>query len=70
MSIAEYVAIAKQVGVGRAASVVDAVAALPGSPELIADTLRSHHLLGFVQRAVRESGAPDRLSQELLAALA
>jgi len=70
MSIAEYVAIAKQVGVGRAASVVDAVAALQGSAEAIADTLRSHHLLGFVQRALREAGAPDRLPPALLAALA
>lgn len=70
MSIADYVAIAKQVGVGSADDVVDAVAALPGSPEVIADTLRRHHLLGFVQRAVRKASTPERLSAELLAALA
>ncbi|MBY0276740.1 nucleotidyltransferase family protein [Candidatus Binatia bacterium] len=70
MSIADYVAIAKQIGFGRAESVVGALAALPGSAETVADTLRSHHLLGFAQRAVREADAQARVAPELCAALA
>jgi hypothetical protein len=70
MSIADHVAIAKQIGFGSADAVAHALAALPGSPETVADTLRSHHLLGFVQRALREANAPADLPRELLDALA
>jgi hypothetical protein len=70
VSIADYVAIAKQIGFGGGDAVAHAVAALPGSPETVADTLRAHHLLGFVQRAVREANARDRLPRALLDALA
>src|SRR5690349_9040083 len=70
MSIADYVAVAKQIGVGRAESVVDALRGLSGSPESVADALRSHHLLGFVQHAVRAADAQDARTRELVAALA
>jgi hypothetical protein len=70
MSIAGYVAVAKQIGVGRPTAVVDALAALPGSPEAVANELRSHHLLGFVQRAVREANPHDARAAALMAALA
>src|SRR4051794_27076702 len=70
MSIADYVAVAKQIGLGRPEAVVDAVAALSGSPEAIADQLRSHHLLGFVQRAVLEANAQDARVPMLMVALA
>ncbi|HZR82040.1 MAG TPA: nucleotidyltransferase family protein [Candidatus Binatia bacterium] len=69
-AIADYVAIAREVGFGRPATVVDALRALGGPPHEIAAALRSHHLLGFAQRALREASAEERLSPELLAALA
>jgi hypothetical protein len=70
MSIADYVAVAKEIGFGTPSSVADAAAALAGPPEDVADRLRSHHLLGFVQRAVREADAEARVSAELRCALA
>lgn len=70
MSIADYVAVAKEVGFGTPASVADAVAALDGPAESIGDRLRSHHLLGFAQRALREAGSDVRVSAELRDALA
>jgi hypothetical protein len=70
MSIADYVAVAKQIGDGRPDAVVDALRALSGSPESIADALRSHHLLGFVQHALRRAGATDARTHDLLTALA
>jgi hypothetical protein len=68
-SIAEYVAIAKQIGFGGAASVADALALCSGPAESVADGLRAHHLLGFVQRAVQDANAHDRVPRELLDAL-
>jgi hypothetical protein len=61
VSIAEYVEIAKQIGLGSPASVIAALAVLEGPPEVLADQLRAHHLLGFTQRALRDANAADRL---------
>src|SRR5215467_13542067 len=70
MSIADYVAVAKRIGFADAASVVEAVGSLDGSPDAIAGELRSHHLLGFVQHAARQAGAEARLPADLERALA
>jgi hypothetical protein len=70
MSIADYVAVAKEIGFGTPSSVAEAVAALEGPCDEVADRLRSHHLLGFVQRALREAGPEGHVSTELRDALA
>lgn len=68
--IAGYVAVAKQIAFGSPDAVVAALAGISGAPREVAAALRSHHLLGFVQRAVREANAVDRLAPELVSALA
>jgi putative nucleotidyltransferase-like protein len=70
MSIADYVALAKEIGFGTPQSAAGALAALPGPPEQVADALRSHHLLGFAQRAVRDAGEQAGVPRALQGALA
>jgi hypothetical protein len=68
--IADYVGIAKRLATGDNQGLVNTLVALPDAPELIADRLRAHHLVGLVGRAVGDAGGQDPLPHELLAALA
>jgi hypothetical protein len=68
--IEDCVGIAKRLAARDNQGLMLALAALSDAPGTIADTLRTHHLVGLVRHAVSEAGGEKPLSPELLAALA
>jgi hypothetical protein len=70
MSIADYVAVAKRIGLGAPTSIADATEELEGPAKNVADRLPSHHLVGLVHRAAHEVGCWWRVLATIPSALA
>ena len=70
MALDGFVRVAKHAGLDEPAALLDALAALHGEPEAIADALRRHHLIGLVRARTSDADVRARVAPALAEALA
>jgi len=69
MALDGFVRVAKHAGLDEPAALLDALAALDGDPEGVADALRRHHLIGLVRTRIADADLRARLAPALVEAL-
>ena len=70
MALDGFVRVAKHACCDEPAALLDALAALDGDPEAVADALRRHHLIGLVRARIADADLRARLPPALADALA
>jgi hypothetical protein len=69
MALDGFVRVAKHAGLDEPAALLDALAALDGEPEAVADALRRHHLIGLARTRVSDADLRARLAPALADAI-